>query len=66
MYPVMLDTFATQITEQNCEDDNKTLPSETTTVKLLVRKDNEKHDDFTSLNNRRGHAMKYINIKVWR
>ena len=35
-------------------------------MKLLPRKENEKDDDFSSLNIRRCHAMKYINSKVWR
>ena len=41
MYPVMLETFATQITELRIEDDNTTVTAETSMVKLLVRKENE-------------------------
>ena len=38
MYPVMLETFATQITELRIEDDNTTVTAETSMVKLLVWK----------------------------
>ena len=44
--PVMLETFATQITELNCEHENKSMTSQTSMVKLLFWKENENDDNL--------------------